>query len=89
VATKSLDVVLTDEGLRQQFLAGTPMRRPGEPEDIACAVLYLVADASSWVTGKVFEVDGGTEAPAIAIPVSPLEPPAGSPSVIVSPEGAS
>jgi 7-alpha-hydroxysteroid dehydrogenase len=89
VATQSLDVVLTDEGLRQQFLAGTPMRRPGEPEDIACAVLYLVADASSWVTGKVFEVDGGTEAPAIAIPVSPLEPPAGSPSVIVSSEGAS
>ena len=33
--------------LRQQFIDGTPMRRPGEPEDIACAVLYLVSDASS------------------------------------------
>jgi hypothetical protein len=42
--------------------AGTPMGRPGEPEDIACAVLYLVSDASSWVTGKVFEIDGGAEA---------------------------
>ena len=62
VATRSLDVVLTDDALRQQFLDGTPMRRPGEPEDIACAVLYLVSDASSWVTGKVFEVDGGAEA---------------------------
>ena len=31
--------------LRRQFLAGTPMGRPGEPEDIACAVLYLVSDA--------------------------------------------
>ena len=44
------------------------MGRPGEPEDIACAVLYLVSDASSWVTGKVFDVDGGTESPAMRVP---------------------
>jgi 7-alpha-hydroxysteroid dehydrogenase len=74
VATRSLEVVLTDDALREQFLAGTPMRRPGEPEDIACAVLYLVSDAASWVTGKVFEVDGGSESPAILVPVPPLEP---------------
>jgi 7-alpha-hydroxysteroid dehydrogenase len=74
VATRSLDVVLTDDDLRRQFVAGTPMRRPGEPEDIACAVLYLVSDASSWVTGKVFEVDGGSEASSIAVPAPPLEP---------------
>jgi 7-alpha-hydroxysteroid dehydrogenase len=74
VATRSLEVVLTDDNLRQQFLDGTPMRRPGEPEDIACAVLYLVSDASSWVTGKVFEVDGGTESPSMMVPVPPLEP---------------
>ena len=74
VATRSLDIVLTDEDLRRQFLDGTPMRRPGEPEDIACAVVYLVSDAASWVTGKVFEIDGGTEAPAITVPAPPLEP---------------
>jgi 7-alpha-hydroxysteroid dehydrogenase len=77
VATRSLDIVLTDDALRTQFLANTPMGRPGEPEDIACAVLYLVSDASSWVTGKVFEIDGGTEAPAMAVPAPPLEPSAG------------
>ena len=77
VATRSLEIVLTDDALRSQFVAGTPMGRPGEPEDIACAVLYLVSDASSWVTGKVFEIDGGTEAPAIAVPVAPLEPTGG------------
>jgi 7-alpha-hydroxysteroid dehydrogenase len=74
VATRSLEIVLTDDDLRRQFVHGTPMRRPGEPEDIACAVLYLVSDASSWVTGKVFEIDGGTEAPSIDVPAPPLEP---------------
>jgi 7-alpha-hydroxysteroid dehydrogenase len=74
VATRSLEVVLTDDALRRQFVEGTPMGRPGEPEDIACAVLYLVSDASSWVTGKVFEVDGGSEASSIAVPAPPLEP---------------
>jgi 7-alpha-hydroxysteroid dehydrogenase len=74
VATRSLDIVLTDDDLRRQFLEGTPMGRPGEPEDIACAVLYLASDASSWVTGKVFEIDGGTEHPSMSVPVPPLEP---------------
>ena len=74
VATRSLEVVLTDDALRQEFLDRTPMGRPGEPEDIACAALYLASDAGSWVTGKVFEVDGGTEAPAVVVPAPPLEP---------------
>jgi 7-alpha-hydroxysteroid dehydrogenase len=74
VATDALEVVLTDEDLRRQFIAGTPMGRPGEPEDIACAALYLASPASSWVTGKVFQIDGGTESPAISVPVPPLEP---------------
>ena len=72
VATRSLDIVLTDAALTEQFLAGTPMRRPGEPEDIACAVLYLVSGAASWVTGKVFEIDGGAEHQAIQVPTPPL-----------------
>jgi len=67
-------VVLSDENLRRQFNAGTPMARPGEPEDIACAALFLASPASDWVTGKIFQVDGGTEAPAISVPVPPLEP---------------
>ncbi len=74
VATRSLEIVLTDDDLRRQFIEGTPMHRPGEPDDIACAVLYLVSDASSWVTGKVFEVDGGAEAPSIAVASPDLEP---------------
>ena len=38
------------------------MRRAGTPEDIACAALFLASPASSWVTGKIFHVDGGVEA---------------------------
>jgi 7-alpha-hydroxysteroid dehydrogenase len=74
VATKGLAVVLTDDRLRQQFEDNTPMGRPGQPEDIANAVLYFASPASSWVTGKVLQVDGGTEKPSMEVPVPPLLP---------------
>jgi 7-alpha-hydroxysteroid dehydrogenase len=41
--------------------AMTPMRRIGTVEDIALAALWLCSAAGGWVTGKVVEVDGGTE----------------------------
>jgi 7-alpha-hydroxysteroid dehydrogenase len=59
-ATSSLLPFLNDE-TRGAMEALTPMRRLGTVEDIAIAVLYLASPASSWVTGKIFEVDGGTE----------------------------
>lgn len=74
VATRGLDVVLTDDALRAQFEANTPMRRPGTPKDIACAALYLASPASAWVTGKLLHVDGGCERPAIDVPVPGLAP---------------
>lgn len=43
-----------------QIAAGLPMGRIGEPEDIARAVLWLVSDAASWITGTDLVVDGGT-----------------------------
>ena len=72
VDTEALAVVLQDERARRLFEAGTPMGRPGTVEDIAACALYLASPAAGWVTGKVFQIDGGTEAPAIRVPVPPL-----------------
>jgi 7-alpha-hydroxysteroid dehydrogenase len=40
------------------MIAHTAMRRNGKPQDIADAVLFLASPASSWITGKLLEVDG-------------------------------
>jgi 7-alpha-hydroxysteroid dehydrogenase len=61
VRTSALMPFLSDE-LEKKMAALTPMRRLGEVEDIATMALYLASPASGWVTGKIFEVDGGTEA---------------------------
>ena len=36
-----------------------PLRRVGQPEDVAWAVLYFVTGMSSWVTGETLGVNGG------------------------------
>jgi 2-hydroxycyclohexanecarboxyl-CoA dehydrogenase len=35
------------------------IRRPGEPTDIANMALFLASDASSWITGQTYPVNGG------------------------------
>ena len=60
VSTSALAPFLTDE-IRAQMEALTPMGRIGTVEDIATAALWLCTPAGGWVTGKVVEVDGGTE----------------------------
>jgi 3-oxoacyl-[acyl-carrier protein] reductase len=46
-------------GFTRSFLQGIPMARFAEPEEIAGMVTYLASDASSFVTGQTFVVDGG------------------------------
>jgi 7-alpha-hydroxysteroid dehydrogenase len=49
------------EPVRDRVIANTPLKRIGRPEDIALAAIYLASSASDWVTGKLFEIDGGIE----------------------------
>jgi len=44
---------------RVKFIATIPMGRLSEPQDIANACLYLASDEAEFITGTVFEVDGG------------------------------
>ncbi len=62
VETDALAPFLANDELRQKLASSTPMQRIGTVEDIAAAALYLASPAASWVTGKIFEVDGGTVA---------------------------
>jgi 3-oxoacyl-[acyl-carrier protein] reductase len=48
-----------DETLAAKLIPSIPLRRLGEPEDIAGAVLFLLSEASAWVTGQVVQVAGG------------------------------
>jgi len=48
-----------DEERLKRRCATTPLRRIGEPDEIAGAVAYLGSDASSFMTGQTIVVDGG------------------------------
>jgi NAD(P)-dependent dehydrogenase (short-subunit alcohol dehydrogenase family) len=39
--------------------ANYPLGRYGRPEDVAYATIYLLSDASSWITGTALKIDGG------------------------------
>ncbi|HEV2653268.1 MAG TPA: SDR family oxidoreductase [Rhizomicrobium sp.] len=49
----------TPEG-EKRASSGTPLRRLGEPDDIAGAAVFLASKAGSWMTGQSIVVDGGT-----------------------------
>ncbi|MEV5709395.1 SDR family oxidoreductase [Actinoallomurus sp. NPDC052274] len=65
VATSALEIVTGNDELRTAVENNTPLGRIGDPEDIAAAVLYLASPAGAFVTGRVLEVDGGTDQPTL------------------------
>ena len=57
--TKFAGALFTNEDVHKEIMAGIPMGRHAEPEEMAGAVLYLVSDAASYTTGVCLAVDGG------------------------------
>ena len=51
--------VLTDDAAKARIMSRTPMRRFGQPSEIADVVAWLASDAASYVTGEIVTVDGG------------------------------
>lgn len=45
--------------VREEFMRSTPLKRFGEPEDVASAVAFLASDEAAYITGQVIGVDGG------------------------------
>ena len=71
-ATSALDIVVSDEGLRQQLEQSTPLARIGNPREVAAAVVYLAAPSGGYLTGKILEVDGGIQYPNVDLGLEDL-----------------
>ena len=61
--------VLTSEEARQRIMMRTPMKRLGQPGEVADVVAWLASDAASYVTGEIVVVDGGRMTLNYTVPV--------------------
>jgi glucose 1-dehydrogenase len=61
--------VLTSEEAQQRIMSRTPMKRLGEPREIADVVAFLLSDAASYMTGEIVVVDGGRMTLNYTVPV--------------------
>jgi 3-oxoacyl-[acyl-carrier protein] reductase len=62
IAPGFIETEMTDklsEEVVQGWRDGIPLKRGGQPEDVANACVFLASDLSSYITGQVLHVDGG------------------------------
>ncbi len=57
IATDMTDKL--DDKIKQDYINSIPLKRLGDPKDIANAVAFLLSDESSYITGEVLKVNGG------------------------------
>jgi NAD(P)-dependent dehydrogenase (short-subunit alcohol dehydrogenase family) len=65
VETKFAGALLQNREALERMEASTPVRRIGQPDDIAGLAVFLASDASNFVTGQTFIADGGSRLRAI------------------------
>ena len=63
------NAVLTSDEAKARIMSRTPMKRLGEPAEIADVVAFLLSDAASYVTGEIVVVDGGRMTLNYTLPV--------------------
>lgn len=59
IATPLAKQVLQDEDYKKEVLERTPMKRIGEPEEVASVVAFLCSKGAGYITGQTIAVDGG------------------------------
>jgi meso-butanediol dehydrogenase / (S,S)-butanediol dehydrogenase / diacetyl reductase len=59
IETPMTAALLADPAWREAMLGRHPLKRFGQPEDVAAAILYLASDDAAFVTGVALPVDGG------------------------------
>ncbi len=70
IATElAAQAVLTSDEAKHKILGRTPMKRLGEPAEVADVVAWLASDAASYVTGEIVTVDGGRMVLNYTVPV--------------------
>lgn len=57
--TEMAEELFTNEAAHKRISQATPLRRTGEPGELDGALIFLLSDASSYVTGQTIPVDGG------------------------------
>lgn len=62
IRSPMMEPYLQDENAKRMLEGSFPLKRIGDPEDVANAILFLSSDDSKWITGTVMTLDGGISA---------------------------
>jgi Tropinone reductase 1 len=59
IRTPLAETVLKDKAYYDEVISRTPMKKVGDPEDVAAAIAFLCLPAAKYITGQCISIDGG------------------------------